>query len=107
MSEDPIEAIQETIFRVEEAVGIEKGPCSGWLAKAPMDEVLNWVEHNIRARLVNARRQAIEMKESLKSLCNEVRERLTVDQDERNAIEGDATRIVMALNKAERILGND
>ena len=31
MSEDPVKAIDETVYRIDEAVGLSKGPCSGWL----------------------------------------------------------------------------
>ena len=51
MSEDPKDAIDEVIFKIDEAMGDVHSPCSGWLKKAPMDEVINWLRHNIRMRL--------------------------------------------------------
>jgi len=107
MSEDPITAIDEVIFRVDEAVGKDNGVCSGWLKRAPMDEVLNWLGNNIRARLVNARHQAIELRNATKSLCHEVGDKLVSCPGEGNKIEGDAGRIIVALNKAREIVGDD
>jgi len=57
MSEDPITAIDEAVCRIDEAVGLARGPCSGWLKRAPMDEVVNWLVNNIKPRLLNARQQ--------------------------------------------------
>ena len=107
MSENPAKAVKEVIDVLDEATGNWPGPCSGWLKRAPMDEVLNWLNNNLRPRLVTVSRQVLDMEDALRSLCDEVGERLTTGQDETNTIEGDATRIVMALNKAERILEND
>lgn len=57
MSEDPVKAIDEAVCRIDEAVGLSKGPCSGWLKRAPMDEVVNWLVNNVKQRLLNARQQ--------------------------------------------------
>lgn len=107
MSEDPITAIDEAIFRVNEAVGNDDGACSGWLKRAPMDEVLNWLQNNIVARLLNARHQAIELRNATKLLCHEIDERLVTCPGEGNRIEGDAGQIIVALNKAREIVGDD
>lgn len=107
MSENPITAIDEVIFRVDEAVGNDDGACSGWLKRAPMDEVLNWLQNNIRQRLVNARRQAMELRNATILLCHEVGDRLVSCPGEGNKIEGDAGQIIVALNKAREIVGDD
>lgn len=60
MSEDPVKAIDEAVWRIDEAVGLAKGPCSGWLKRAPMDEVVNWLVNNIKERLLHARRLVSE-----------------------------------------------
>ena len=61
MSEDPVKAIDEAVCRIDEAVGLAKGPCSGWLKRAPMDEVVNWLVNNIKPRLLNARQHVSDV----------------------------------------------
>ena len=60
MSEDPLNAIDEVVCRIDEAVGLSNGSCGGWLKRAPMDEVVNWLVNNIKERLLNARRLVSE-----------------------------------------------
>ena len=53
MSLDPIEAVDEVIWRIDECVGKISGPCSNWIENASKKEIKNWLDTNIRARLEN------------------------------------------------------
>ncbi len=106
MSEDPVIAIDEVIGRLDEATGVEKGPCSGWIKRAPMDEWLNWLKNNIRSRLQNARLQTVTLKEALRSLCREVENKeFFVRPDGDCVMSGDCGALRAEAAQARLVLG--
>ena len=55
MSEDPIEAIKQIVECIDEGCVPGNGHVtSGWLRRAPKDEILDWVWGNLRGRVINA-----------------------------------------------------
>ena len=57
MSPFPIEAINEAIWRIDEALGTSdapKSPLCGWIKKASAEEICNFLDV-LRLRLLNAK----------------------------------------------------
>lgn len=61
MSEDPIVAIREIVECIDEGCVPGNGHVtSGWLRRAPKDEILDWVWGNLRGRVINALKRTEE-----------------------------------------------
>ena len=103
MSEDCVLSIDEILNRVEEAIGMSPGGCSGWIERAPAEEVVNWLKYNIRERILNARSNALEMNSALERLCDEI-DASAYEKDGFICLEGDASEVRSAVEKAKDVL---
>jgi len=71
MSEDPIEAIEQVLDRIDEGCCYGNNwRTGGWLHNASKEEIINFIYVNLRARVLNALRRTKEALEKPPRNCD-------------------------------------